>query len=227
MKGWLRPAIAEGIGTFGLIFMGAGSIIVNHATNGALGVTGIALAHGLAIALGIAAVGRFSGGHFNPAVTISMLVTKRITMGLGLIYIGAQLLSALIGGMALVALYPAADSAATRLGVPMISPDISFQQAVLIEGILTFFLVTLIYATAVDPKGPGHLAPFAIGLTITMDVLAGGPLTGAAMNPARWFGAALAAQHWANSAVYLLGPILGGGLAGLVYSRFVAARPSA
>ena len=199
--------------------MGAGSIIVNHATDGALGVVGIAFAHGLAIALSIAALGRISGGHFNPAVTIGMLVTKRITVGMGLVYIGAQLVAALIGAMALVALYPAADSAATRLGVPMVSPDISFQQAVLIEGILTFFLMMVIYATAVDPKGPGHLAPFAIGLTITMDVLAGGPLTGAAMNPARAFGPALANSYLAGHAVYWIGPILGAVLAALIYDR--------
>ncbi|MSQ15827.1 MAG: aquaporin [Dehalococcoidia bacterium] len=199
--------------------MGAGSIIVNEVTHGAIGVLGIAMAHGLAIGLSISAMGHISGGHFNPAVTIAMLATKHIKLPLGIIYIATQLAAAVVAGLFLVSLFPANAIAAVQLGNPALAPGTSVITGILIETVLTFFLVLVIFGTAVDPKGARQLAGLGIGLTITMDILAGGPLTGAAMNPARSFGTAVPMGLFDYHYVYWIGPIVGALIAGLVYEH--------
>ncbi len=219
-----RACLAEAVGTFTLIFIGAGSIIANQLSGGKVGLVGIALAHGLAIATMVAATGHLSGGHLNPAVTWGFMVTRRLPVGVGVAYILAQLAGASIGGLLLTASFPEAARQAAHLGTPMLDPSVTAGVGIVVEALLTFFLVFVIFGVAVDPRGPGGIAPLMIGLVIAMDLLTGGPLTGAAMNPARAFGPALFSGTWANHLVYWVGPGLGGGLAAWVYDSLVRER---
>jgi len=218
-----KPVVAEFIGTFGFVFIGAGSIITNTLTHGTVGLVGIAFAHGLALALMITIFGATSGGHINPAVTVGFLVTRRITPLLGLLYIVAQLVGATLAGLLLRAIFPQAIWRAAQLGTPNLAPGVSFGTGVLIEAILTFFLLLAVFGTAVDPRAP-KIGGFGIGLTVLVDILVGGPLTGAAMNPARAFGPALAGGFWQNDLVYWIGPIIGAIIAALIY-EYVILRP--
>ena len=215
-----QKLVAEFIGTFALIFFGAGSICAErflYGTSGP-GFLGIALAHGLAIGLMVSAVGHISGGHFNPAVTIGLWVVKRINTLDALAYWAAQLLGATAAAYLLRSLVPEDTWRAVALGTPMLARDFSVRDGMILEGLMTFFLVFVVFATAVDEKGAWRsIAGFGIGLTITMGILTGGPLTGAALNPARAFGPALASAHWAHHGVYWVGPLAGGFLAGLLY----------
>jgi len=208
----LRRGVAELIGTFTLIFVGMGSIVF------AQSLLGVALAHGLAIAIMVSAVGHISGGHFNPAVTFAFVVTRRIALSLAVVYWFAQLAGAVLGALALRAAFP--KEANLDSGVPVLDGTIGAGSGVLIEAILTFFLVWVIFATAVDPGGAfKSIAGLAIGLTITMDILAAGPLTGAAMNPARALGPELVQNVWDDFWVYLVGPAAGAALAALLFDR--------
>ncbi len=213
-----KACLAEAIGTFTLIFIGAGSIIANQLSGGKVGVVGIAFAHGLAIATMVAAAGYISGGHFNPAVTAGFLVTRRLPVGSGIAYILSQLAGASVGGLFLTAAFPEGARQAVHLGTPGLDPSVTAGVGIVVEAILTFLLVFVIFGVAVDSRGPATIAPLAIGLVITMDILAGGALTGAAMNPARAFGPALFSGEWANQLVYWVGPGLGGVIAGWVYA---------
>jgi aquaporin TIP len=211
-----RQALSEMIATFILIFIGAGSIAAAQMSGSTAGLTGIALAHGLAIFVGVSATAHISGGHINPAVTIAFFATKRIDSLTALVYIISQLLGAILGAGLLYLILPTSVIDAVNLGIPAVSSHINIWQAIAMEGLLTFILVFVIFQSAVHSKGPGVIAPIAIGLTVTLDILAGGPLTGAAMNPARWLGPALATGIWDNAIVYILGPISGGLLASLL-----------
>jgi len=224
-KSYVKPLIAELIGTFAFVFIGAGSIITNTLTQGAIGTLGIALAHGLALSIMITVFAATSGGHINPAVTIAMLVTRRIAPLLGLLYIVAQLVGATLAGLLLRAVYPQAVWQAAQLGTPTLAPGVSFGTGVLVEAVLTFFLLLAVFGTAVDPRAP-KIGGFGIGLTVAVDILVGGALTGAAMNPARVFGPALAANFWHDHYVYWLGPLIGGALGGLVYGLFMERKPA-
>ena len=208
---------AEFIGTFTLIFIGVSSICVNA------GLLGVALAHGLAIAVMIAAMGYVSGGFYNPAVTFGAWVGGKIGTKNAILYAAAQLSGALAGALAVRAVFPASMVELFKLGTPMLAPDVGIGAGILMELILTFFLVLVVYGSAIDSRGPGMGGLF-VGLTITIDILAGGPMTGASMNPARTFGPALAGGYWENHLVYWIGPMLGGGLAALVYKKFLAKR---
>jgi MIP family channel proteins len=215
-RAW-KPLLAEVIGTFTLIFAGAGAIIANEATHGGVGLLGIALAHGLAIGVMVSAFGAISGGHFNPAVTVGFLVSGRMPGARAIAYVIAQLVGATLGGLALWAAYPQSPAAAVHLGTPSLAPGLSASAAILLEAVGRFFLVTVVFGTAVHPAAP-RIGGLAIGLTITMDILAFGALTGAAVNPARAFGPALMSGAWTNQAVYWIGPLIGGALAGALYS---------
>ncbi len=216
-KGW-KAYLAEFIATFTLVFIGAGAICLNAHNAGAVGLVGIALAHGLAIAVMVAAIGHISGGHINPAVTIAAWITKKINFTDTIGYIISQLAGATLGAFTLKCLYPAMIAGPVALGTPQLDPSFSFQHGILIEAILTFLLVFVIFGSAIDSKG-SKSGWLMIGFTITMDILMGGPITGAAMNPARAFGPALASGLWTNQIIYWIGPILGGAIAGLVYDR--------
>lgn len=219
-----RSALAEAVGALALIFLGAGSIIADQITGGKIGATGIAFAHGLAIATMVAAAGHVSGGHFNPAVTLGFVATRRMPVGTGITYILAQLIGASIGGLLLTAVFPEAARVAVNLGTPALGRGVSAGTGIVVEAVLTFFLVFVIFGVAVDARGQRALAPLAIGLVIVMDILGAGVLTGAAMNPARAFGPALFSGFWANHAVYWVGPIIGGVLAAWGYT-YLMQRP--
>jgi MIP family channel proteins len=210
-----RKLIAEAIGAFTLVFAGAGAIIL-AAGNVNIGLVEIALAHGLAIGVMVSALGAISGGHFNPAVTAAMWVTRRIDSIGAAGYVVAQLAGAVLAALMLTLLYPEGLRAAANLGTPALGPTVDLLPAIGIEAVLTFFLVIVIFGTLVDRRAP-LLGGLAIGLVITMDILAGGPLTGAAMNPARAFGPALVSGNWADHIVWWIGPLVGAVAAGLLY----------
>jgi MIP family channel proteins len=220
---YVKPVVAEFIGTFAFVFIGAGSIITNTLTNGTVGLVGIAFAHGLALAIMITVFAATSGGHINPAVTVGFLVTRRIAPLLGLLYIVAQLVGATLAGLLLRVIYPQAVWQAAQLGTPNLAPGVSFGTGVLIEAILTFFLLLAVFGTAVDKRAP-KIGGFGIGLTVLVDILVGGPLTGASMNPAIAFGPALAGDFWQNDLVYWIGPIIGAVIAALIY-EYLILRP--
>jgi aquaporin Z len=218
----VRRGVAEFIGTFTLIFVGAGSIMVPGT-----GLIEVALAHGLAIALMVTFFGHISGGHFNPAITLAFVVTRRIEAAMAGWYWGMQFAGATVAALLLKWIFPTIAVNATHLGSPSLSPAISQGAGFVMELIMTFFLVTAVFATAVDPRGAFKaVAGFGIGLVITMDILVGGPLTGAAMNPARAFGPALVDNFWKSfSWIYYIGPAVGGVLAAVVYEVLFLREP--
>jgi aquaporin TIP len=204
-----RRAVAEFVGAFTLIFIGGGAGIVSHGD-----IVAVALANGLAIGIMVTNLGHISGGHFNPAITLAFVLARRISASLAGLYWLAQLAGAVAAALLLRAIFLHHD---TRAAVPYVA-FVSQWRGLLIETVLTFFLVWAVWATAVDPRGAfKSIAGLAIGLTITMDVFVGGPLTGAAMNPARAFGPQLVENFWGAGWVYYVGPPLGAVIAALAY----------
>jgi MIP family channel proteins len=214
----LRPCIAEFIGTFALIFVGIGAI----KTAGGQDTLAIALAHGLTIAAFVSATMHISGGHLNPAVTFGVVCSGHMTWAAAIRYWVAQLLGGTAAALICLSLF-GHDVVVT--GTPQLAINLTPAQGILVEAILTFFLVFVVHGTGVDERGR-RVAGLAIGATITLDILFGGPLTGAAMNPARVFGPALAAGFWKAHYVYWLGPMLGGALGGFVYRIFMERTPA-
>ncbi|UCH25750.1 MAG: MIP family channel protein [Trueperaceae bacterium] len=220
-KAW----IAEFIGTFALVFIGVGAIA--SAPLAGSGLVGIALAHGLTIAVMVSATGAVSGGHLNPAVTIGLLTTGKIDAGNAVGYIVSQCLGGVVAVLLLLAAIPE-QVRAVGIGTPALADGVGAGSGLLIEIVLTFFLVFVIYGSAVDKRAP-KMGGLFIGLTVTLDILMGGPLTGAAMNPARHLGPALfagssfAGQIW----LYWLGPVVGGVLAAQFYARVLEERSEA
>jgi aquaporin TIP len=209
---YLRRGAAEFVGTFALIFVGAGSVAFART------LTDIALAHGLVIAVFVSALGFISGGHFNPAVTLGFLITKRIAPLLAVAYWVVQFGAAVLAALLLKWVLPSAAIGAANLGVPAVGSGINSGQAVVIEAVITFFLVWVIFATAVDPRGAfKQISGLAIGFTIAAGVLMAYALTGGAMNPARAFGPQLAGDHWANWWVWYVGPFAGAVIAASLY----------
>src|ERR1700730_2412804 len=213
----LRPMLAEFIGTFALIFVGIGAIkTAGH------DVLGIALAHGLTIAAFASATMHISGGQLNPAVTFGLVCGGHMTIASAIRYWIAQLLGGFSAALICLGLF---GRDVVVNGTPQLAINLTAGQGILVEAILTFFLVFIIHGVAVDGRGPRTVAGLVIGSTITLDILFGGPLTGAAMNPARVFGPAVAANFWKDHLVYWIGPLLGGALGGLVYRVFIERKP--
>jgi len=212
--------IAETFGTFLFFFVGAGAVVLTAATpdnNG--GLVGIALAHGLALAVMVSALGAVSGGHFNPAVTFGVWITGRIEAARAGMYVAAQLVGGLLAGFALRFVFPESSWEPVALGTPAVDPGITVGAAIAIEAILTMVLLVAVFGTAIDPRAP-KIGGLAIGLAVAADIFMGGPLTGAAMNPARWFGPAVASGTYDNWYVWWIGPLVGAAIAALIY-RFV------
>jgi MIP family channel proteins len=210
-----RAVVAEFVGTFALIFFGAGAIIMTQGTD----LVAIALAHGLAIGIMVSMMAQLSGGVFNPAIQISLWVNGKMPGVRTGAYILAQFAGAVAAAYLLKYFFPPLEYDNVTGGVPAVGAGIATGKAVLIEATTTFFLVWVVFGTAVDERGPfAKIAGLTIGLTITIDILATGNLTGAAMNPARWFGPALATGDWTNWWVWLVGPIAGGVIAGVAYA---------
>jgi len=216
--------IAEAFGTFLFFFVGAGSVVLGDylAANGGTGpgLLGVALAHGLALAVVVSALGAVSGGHFNPAVTLGVWIMGKITPTRAGLYVVAQLVGALAAGLALKAVF-ADDWQASSIGTPALGAGITPAVGIGVEAILTALLVLAVIGTAVDPRAP-KIGGLAIGLAVAADILVGGPLTGAAMNPARWFGPAVAAGAYADWYVWWIGPAIGAAAAALIYRTTLA-----
>lgn len=212
----LRPLIAEFIGTFALIFVGIGA-----SKTAGENVLAVALAHGLTIAAFVSATMHISGGQFNPAVTFGLVCGGHMTVGAAIRYWIAQLAGAIAAALICLGLF---NRDVVVNGTPQLAIDLTPGQGILVEAILTFFLVFVVHGTGVDERGR-RVAGLAIGSTITLDILFGGPLTGAAMNPARVFGPAVAAGFWKAHYVYWIGPLLGGALGGFVYRLFIERKP--
>jgi MIP family channel proteins len=215
-----RRFLAELVGTFAFVFVGAGCIITVQ--GGQKDLLTIALAHGLALAVAVSATAHISGGHMNPAVTVAAWVARRIHGGAALLYIIAQLLGGFIAAGILLLLLPGLGN----YGTPEVSLSITFWPAVLTEAVLTFLLVFTFFATLIDAKAPRGIGGFAVGAVLAAAILVGGPLTGAALNPARVLGPAIVSPgHWANHGVYWLGPLVGGILAGALYGSMYLPEP--
>jgi MIP family channel proteins len=221
MNDRLRPALAELVGTFVFFFIGAGAIITDSYTHGAVGLLGIALAHGLALSVMVSAFGAVSGGHFNPAVTIGLWVARKVDQTTVVTYILAQLVGGAMAGLLLRFLFPEAVWQPVHLGTPALAVGVAPLAAVILEAVLTFALMLAVLGTAVDSAAP-KIGGFGIGLTVAFDILVGGPITGAAMNPARVFGPGLAAGFWEYHWVYWVGPILGAAFASWLYTRRIS-----
>jgi aquaporin Z len=220
-----KALVAEFVGTFALVFIGVGAIAANHMTGGALGLTGIALAHGLTIAAFVSAAGAISGGHYNPAVTIGALSAGKIDAKNAVGYLVSQCFAGLAGAALIKASIPATVLEAVDMGTPALGEGITVSQGLATEIILTFFLMFVIYGTAIDRRAP-KMGGLFIGLTVTLDILMGGPITGAAMNPARHFGPALLGGPTNHFWLYWVGPIIGAVLAARLYKGYLEEHPS-
>ena len=224
-RDWVKLAIVEFLGPFALVFAGVGAIIQTQGED----LVAIALAHGLAIGLMISAVGHISGGAFNPAVTLGLLAAGRIDPPRAGVYIVAQLLGGVAGAAALTLVYPdlgeiGRNRLGVNLGVPVLGPDVSVTNGLVMEIILTFFLMFVIFGVVIDKRTGGRaIAGLAIGLTITMDIFAGGVVSGAVMNPARALGPAIIQGDFADHWIWWLGPIVGAVVAALLYNEVLLA----
>lgn len=214
----VRRCLAEFVGTFALVFVGVAAIAVHAPDKNLLS---IALAFGLTVAVMVSATLHISGGQFNPAVSIALLVTRKMSLHDTLFYVLTQLLAATAAAGVIHMMF---GTYAVAEGTPVPKGAFTPIDAFVMEVILTFILVFVIFGVAVDKRGPNLVAGLLIGLTVTLDILIGGPFTGASMNPARSFGPALIGKVWDHHWVYWVGPLLGGVLAGLVYD-FVFLRP--
>ena len=211
-RDYLRRGVLEFVGVFALIFIAAGGAAYARSP------IDLAFANGLVIAVMVSAAGPISGGHINPAVTLGFLVTKRIEPLLAVVYWVAQFGGAVLAALLLKWVIPNGAESASNLGVPALGSGIGSGQAVVIEAVLTFFLVWVVFATAVDPRGTfKQVAGLAIGFVIAFDVLMSYGLTGGAMNPARAFGPQLAGNHWAHGWVWYVGPFAGAVIAASLY----------
>jgi MIP family channel proteins len=207
-----RRAAAEGIAAFALVFAGCGAIVANTEYEGTLGTVGVSLVFGLVIMVMVYATGHLSGAHINPAVTLAFTVSRHFSGRDAVAYIAAQLLGATAGALLLLASWP--DQPA-QLGATV--PSVGAGTAFVYELVLTAFLMFVIMAVATDTRAVGAAAAIAIGGTVGLDALFGGPVTGASMNPARSFGPALAAGEWKDFWVYIAGPVLGAAAGALAY----------
>lgn len=212
MKTNLRAALAELIGTFTLVFIGAGAGAMGTAIGGVLGV---ALAHGVALTVIIYALGSISGAHVNPAVTFGLAITGRIGWVKAIYYWVAQLLGASLAAFVLLYLVPGQIKGTATVGTLTASDPV---KTMVVEAILAFFLMIAVYGSAVAGRN-GNAVGLAIGLVLTMDILMGGPLTGASMNPARTLGPALATNDLSYLVWYLVGPLAGAGVGALFYNQ--------
>ncbi len=211
-----KAIVAEFITTFALVFVGVGAIAVDSMTGGKSGLLGIALAHGLVIAVMASATMAISGGHINPAVTLAALAAGKIDATNAIGYVLAQCLGAVVAAFVIKFAVPLDALSAVALGTPALGNGITLGQGLVTEIILTFFLMFVIYGTAIDRRAPKTAGLF-IGLTVTANILIGGPISGAAMNPARHLGPALMGGPTELIWLYWVGPVLGAVSAALVY----------
>lgn len=211
-----RAAVAEFIGTFALIFFGAGASILF--ANGKVDLVGVALAHGLVIAVMVSQMGHLSGGIFNPAIQVALWATGKMPTTRTVVYVVAQFLGAIAAAYSLKFLIPKETFDAGAGGTPALALGLTAAKGLLFEAVGAFFLVWAVFATVVDDRGPfNKTGGLTIGLTLTFGILAIGPWTGGAFNPARWLGPALADGDFTNWYVWVVGPVSGAIVAGVLY----------
>ena len=221
-----QKLIIEALGAFALCFFSIGAVVLTQGQD----IVAIGLATGVAIGIMVAAGGHISGGHYNPAITVGVLAAGRISVPDAVAYIIAQMVGAVLGAGAITLTYLDVDRNRVNLGMPAVGKSIvadpqvslSVWNAAAMETILTFFLVLVVFGTAVDKRSIGRwVAPWAIGITIAIGNMAGVAVSGAAMNPIRWFGPAVVQQDWTNAWVWIVGPLIAGIVAALLYDRFL------
>ncbi len=217
MPSLVRRLSAEAFGTFGLVFIGGSVIVAERFPNAGFGLLGIAVAHAFVFSIMITATMNISGGHLNPAVTLGVLMSRRISGRDAALYVLAQLGGAVIAGLVMKAVLPANVARIVSYGTPAIAGTISLANAIAIEAVLTFLLVSAVFGTAISPEAP-KVGGFGIGLVLLFAMLVGGPFTGAALNPARAFGPAVVSSAWVGQVAYWIGPALGGVAAGLLWA---------
>ncbi len=220
------PLVGEAIGTFLFVFIGcavivAGQYMADNNLGGAPGLLGIALAHGITLAVVVTTFAAVSGGHINPAVTVGIWASGGMKAVTAVAYIVAQLIGAAAAAALVRITFPESAWSPSHIGVPALGPGIDPTVGIILEVVMTTLLVAAVFGTAVDHRAPGMGGLF-IGLAIVGDILVGGPLTGAAMNVARWFGPAVASGTWDNAYVWIVGPVVGGLIVGLAYRFFFA-----
>lgn len=226
MYGFFQKITAEFLGTFAIVFIGAGAICANtylqSQNQAAFGLVGVALAYGFAVAAMVTALVHISGAHLNPAITIAVWVNRRLGTLHAIFYIPAQILGSIAAAYSLIAVLPDSAWVTNGLGTPDLASDVTRWRGMVIASILAALIVFVYFATIIDESGPfRRLGGFALGLAVSADVLWGAPFVGAsAGNPARVFGTALASRHWHNHGVYWIGPLFGGIVAGVIYERF-------
>ena len=213
--------VGEAFGTFLFVFIGAGSIVLGGVLGSPSNLVAVALAHGIALAVVVTAFAAVSGGHINPAVTVAIWISGGIEAVTAVLYVVAQLIGAAIAGFLLRGVFAQPAWQAAGLGKPAMMSGIEPTVGLVLEVVMTMVLLTAVFGTAVDPRAP-RLGGLLIGLSIAADILMGGPITGAAMNPARWFGPAVAAADFTDWWVWIVGPVVGAAIVALLY-RFVFA----
>jgi aquaporin Z len=218
MPSLLRRSIAESLGTFALVFIGTGAVAAKFYPDAGFGILGIAVAHAMVLSVMVTATMNISGGHLNPAVTLGLLAVRRVDLRSAGAYIVAQLVGAVLASLMVKAIFPIGVTKPMGLGTPAIANNILLGQAITVEAVLTFFLVSAVFGTVVNPDAP-KVGGFGVGLVLLFDILVGGPLTGAAMNPARAFGPALVSGQWVGHIVYWVGPILGAIVAAMLWEH--------
>ena len=202
-----RRALMEAIGAFAIVFAGCGAVVADATSDGSLGGVGISLVFGLIVMVMIYAGGHLSGAHYNPAVTVAFALGRHFPPREAVTYVAAQLSGGIAGALLLLAAWPEAPG---DLGATV--PSVGVGAALLYEVVLTAFLMFVITAVATDTRAAGAAAAIAIGGTVALDALFGGPVTGASMNPARSLGPALAAGQWTDFWIYVAGPVAGAAL---------------
>ena len=216
-----KRAFVEALGVFIFVFLGAGSAIAaGYAGLGGSAILAIAFANGIGLALAISFAMNISGGHINPAVTIAAFINKLISGKDAIVYMIAQIVGATLAGILLVAIFPSILGIPVHYGAPSLGLGVSVIGGIILEAIMTFFLVLMVFGTIVDQRAP-KMAGFGVGLVVVLDVLVGGAFTGAAMNPARAIGPMIASGFFANWYVYWIGPILGAIVAALIYKYII------
>ncbi len=215
-----KKYLSELLGTFALVFVGSGCVcadyyLVKTGSQG-FGLMGIAVAFGFVVVAVVYSLGYISGAHINPAVTISMIATKRMEAGTGLMYIISQVAGATFAGYLLKLLFPEALSS-VFLGTCVLGSNVTVTQAIIMESVITFLLVFVVYATVIDKRATPALSGLAIGFVVLFGVMVGGTISGGSMNPARVFGPAIASGHFQNHYVWWIGPVIGGVFAGFCY----------
>ena len=213
-----RRAIAELYGTFALVFFGCGVVVMDSFPGARGGLMSIALVHAIVLSVAVSSVMYISGAHLNPAVTLGIAAIRKISGRDAFVYILSQLAGALLAALAVKMLLPAGVGHLVAWGTPMVNSQVTFSKAIMLEALLTFFLMSAVMGTAVWSRAP-RIAGFGIGLTLFFAIMIGGPLTGAALNPARAFGPAAISGTWTGQVVFWIGPVIGAIVAALLWQH--------